>query len=160
MSVGVLQAAMLAEMAHHGQVDKAGDPYYSHVWRVAAEARILYLKRWAPDKLITPDWQRVVDVIGMVGYLHDVVEDTEHVTLMTLKDLHFDRNVVRGVASVTRADEETYAEFIRRAAAHPIGRWVKLADVEDHLRPGFVLRAALTARYEDARMVLREAVAQ
>lgn len=157
-------ARALAWMAHHDQQDKAGRPYFEHVERVA---------------------NRVIEMTGLddamtVAYLHDVVEDT-FLTLNGLLALGFSGVVVDGVESVTRRcggddrvpgipangpggllggdADELYADLIERAAAHPIGRWVKMADIEDHFREvdGYVLPDSLRTRYENARDVLAEA---
>ena len=40
--------------------------------------------------------------------------------------------VVSGIAAVTRNPDEDYVAFVRRAAEHPIGRRVKLADLRDN----------------------------
>ncbi len=48
----------------------------------------------------------------IVAVLHDVVEDTE----------------------VTHADGETYADYVVRCGANPIGRRVKLSDLADNTR--------------------------
>lgn len=42
------------------------------------------------------------------------------------------RAVIAAIESVTRRPGESYEEFVERAAANPIGRRVKLADLEDN----------------------------
>ena len=66
------------------------------------------------------------------------------------------------IDAVTRRDNETYQEFVERAAAAPYGAPVKLADVLDHLDLRFSagLTAELRARYEDAIPVLAGALAK
>lgn len=58
--------------------------------------------------------------------LHDCVEDGD----LDIDDLRheFSPEVVAGVDAVTRRPDEPYADLIERAAADPVGRWVKLAD--------------------------------
>lgn len=132
-----------AEGAHFGQVDKAGKPYIEHPRTVA---RIL--ERQGHD-------QNTV----IAGLLHDVVEDTA-VTLDDLRKLGYHEEVVRAVDSVTRREGESYMDLIRRAAADPIGKWVKLADNETNSDPERL--ALLTAeeqewftqKYAKARAVL------
>lgn len=109
MTRTVDDARALAAAAHHGQVDKAGKPYIDHP-RIVAEA-------------LEPHG----DLAVMAGWLHDVVEDSP-VTLERLADMGFPPEVVSAVDSVTRREDETYMDLIRRAAADPIGRLVKLAD--------------------------------
>lgn len=109
MNVSPATADALAEAAHAGQVDKAGQPYVGHVRAVAA--------------MLTEHGDNAV----MAGLLHDIVEDTD-VTLDQLRELGYPEEVVRAVDAVSRRDGETYMDLIRRAAADPLGRLVKLAD--------------------------------
>ena len=44
----------------------------------------------------------------------------------------FSEGVIRALNSVTKRDGETYEDFALRAAADPIGRRVKLADLADN----------------------------
>jgi len=105
-------AIALAARAHAGQVDKAGQPYILHPLRVM-------LRLEGAD-------ERVVAV------LHDVVEDTLW-TFEALEAEGFSSAVLAGLEAVTRRGGETYDDFVRRAAAHPVGRRVKRADLEDNL---------------------------
>jgi (p)ppGpp synthase/HD superfamily hydrolase len=128
---------------YEGQVDKAGQPYIDHPRTVA---RIL--TEQGHD-------QRTI----MAGLLHDVVEDTD-ITLDRLRHLGYPEEVVRAVDSVTKRPGETYMDMVRRAAADPIGKWVKLADNATNSDPE---RLALlsgeeqewfTQKYAKARAVL------
>lgn len=134
----MLSAAFkIATAAHAGQVDKAGQPYIQHPVRVAAMVHGTDAK--------------------VVALLHDVVEDSA-VTLADLAEV-FPARIVAAVDSVTRRSGEAYFEFAARAAADPLGRVVKLADVEDHLAPGHeaVIPASLIKRYRKALTILRAA---
>jgi (p)ppGpp synthase/HD superfamily hydrolase len=74
----------------------------------------------------------------LAGLLHDTVEDT-YVTLETLEGLGYPRQVIEAVDAVTRRPGEDYEQMIRRAAAHPLGCLVKLADNRSNFeRLGFV----------------------
>ena len=63
--------------------------------------------------------------------LHDVVEDTDW-SLELLKAEGFSEPILRAIDSLTRREDETYEEFVARAGRDPIGRRVKLADLEDN----------------------------
>ena len=105
------QAIAIAAKAHKGQVDKAGAPYVLHPLRIMLR--------------VSTTEERIVAV------LHDVVEDCG----VSLKDLRvegFPEVVIEAINSVTRRPEESYEDFVRRAASNPIGRRVKLADLEDN----------------------------
>lgn len=105
------RAIAVAAAAHAGQVDKAGRPYILHPLRVMLS-------------LDTTDDQ-------IVGVLHDVVEDTE-VTLDRLRADGFSEPILAALDSVTKREGEGYPAFVLRAAANPIGRKVKLADLLDN----------------------------
>jgi (p)ppGpp synthase/HD superfamily hydrolase len=68
----------------------------------------------------------------VVALLHDVIED-RMVTEEELAERGFPPEVVAGVVAMSRNADESYEAFIERAAANPIARRVKLADVEDNL---------------------------
>ena len=106
------KAERIARKAHAGQTDKAGEDYISHPLRVSARCT-------SPKAKI-------------VALLHDTVEDT-YVTPEYLKEQGFDNEVVEGVLSVTRNEGESYAQFVERAAENPIGKEVKIADLEDNM---------------------------
>lgn len=105
------RAIAIAAQAHAGQTDKAGAPYVLHPLRL--------MMRLASTE------ERIVAV------LHDVVEDST-VTFVELEKEGFAIEILEALKSVTRQAEESYDEFVLRAAANPIGRRVKLADLEDN----------------------------
>ncbi|TDC84334.1 HD domain-containing protein [Micromonospora sp. KC606] len=139
----VQDADTLAAVAHWGQVDKAGRPYINHPRAVAA----ILAAQGHGDNAI------------MAGLLHDVVEDTP-VTLDDLRAAGFPDEVVSAVDAVTRRQGETYSDLIRRAAAHPLGRLIKLADNETNSDPARLallpdeVAERLRRKYERARRVL------
>jgi hypothetical protein len=109
------KAIAIAAEAHAGQIDKAGQPYILHPLRVML--------------LLTALEDRVV------GVLHDVVEDGgEACSLDRLREEGFSETILAAIDSITKRPEEEddYDAFIRRAAKHPVGRRVKLADLEDN----------------------------
>jgi (p)ppGpp synthase/HD superfamily hydrolase len=63
--------------------------------------------------------------------LHDVVENCDW-TIDDLPSEGFSPAVLRAIDSVTKREGESYDDFIARAAADPIGRRVKLADLQDN----------------------------
>ncbi|MGU4702944.1 GTP pyrophosphokinase [Burkholderia cepacia] len=98
---------------HSGQVDKGGNPYVLHPMRV----------------MLAGD----TDDERIVGALHDVIEDSRGLwTAARLRAEGFSMRVVDAVVSVTRMPGEIYGDFIQRAATNPIGRKVKLRDIEDN----------------------------
>jgi (p)ppGpp synthase/HD superfamily hydrolase len=117
---GLEQAISLAVEKHRGQRDKSGEPYVLHPMRVMMRVR----ERGGSE------------AAQCAAILHDVVEDCD-VTLDDLRKAGFSDEVVRGVEAVTKQPAEKgdagYEGFVKRAAADPIGRMVKLADLEDNM---------------------------
>lgn len=105
-------AREICHAAHDGQVDKAGRPYYLHPERVAALCS-------NPEEKI-------------VALLHDTIEDTD-VTADYLLSRGFSHEIVDAVLAVTKREGETYEDFVARAKDNPIGRQVKIHDIEDNM---------------------------
>jgi hypothetical protein len=105
------RAIAIAAQAHEGQIDKAGVPYILHPLRVMLRLSSME--------------ERIVAV------LHDVVEDSD-VTIEDLQAEGFSAVILEALDSVTKKPGEAYDDFVLRAAANPIGRRVKLADLEDN----------------------------
>lgn len=147
MTFTLFDATALAIAAHADQKDQGdGGPYVRHPLRIM-EA----LKPYG-------------EVHQIVGVLHDTIEDT-WVTVEYLRGRGASEEIIRALLSVTHDDEsEPYEDAIRRAAADPIGRIVKLADNADnslewrmaYFPPDVVARRRL--KYKKARLILEEAV--
>jgi len=153
-------ARSLAQVAHDGQTRKgSGDPYFTHVERVAQRAG-----------------QAMGVRAAIVGYLHDVVEDTL-VDWRTLAQL-FPHAIVQDVKALTRNpglklgypmhplpgnpwDEgivgETYAQFIQRTVdtGSDIALQVKLADLHDNMSDVPEELRGIEARYIKADAMIR-----
>jgi len=106
------KALQIAKEAHKGQKDRAGNDYISHPIRVSQRCKSLKAK--------------------IAALLHDTIEDTP-LTTDYLRGQGFDEETIEAVISVTRMANETYSEFIVRAAQNPIGKEVKIADLEDNM---------------------------
>jgi (p)ppGpp synthase/HD superfamily hydrolase len=104
-------AIVIAAKAHEGQTDKGGAPYILH------PLRIMLSMSTAAERI--------------TAILHDVVEDGGW-TFNDLRADGFSSEIVDAVESVTRRPDETYDDYIFRAAQNPIGRRVKLADLKDN----------------------------
>jgi (p)ppGpp synthase/HD superfamily hydrolase len=139
------RAAQLVERAHGGQLDKQGRDYVAHHLRPIAE-------------MLRPYGRNAY----LAGLLHDIVEDTP----IRLADLSaFPTVVVAAVDSVTRRKGEPYERLIARAAAHPLGRLVKLADnwhnlcgLDELAVVDPIAAARLRNKYTTARALLIEAL--
>lgn len=148
MVTNVEVAKELATRLHSGQVDKAGAPYIEHCARVADVVEEM-MSRLASKQ----DRDLLLLDCVIVAWMHDTVEDTE-MDLAGLERLGFSYQVVSGVDACTRREKETYSEFVERASEHVVGRWVKLADIVDHLNKReddtFVQSKYMADRYRKA----------
>lgn len=106
------KAMQIAEKVHKNQVDKAGKPYIWHPVRV--------------ERRCTRQEDR------LVALLHDTVEDG-NIASEYLLLVGFSQEIVDAVLSVSRKKGEDYFEFIQRCKANPIGRRVKICDLEDNM---------------------------
>jgi len=106
------KAISIAIEAHEGDVDKAGSPYILHPLRVM-------LQMETEEEMI-------------VAVMHDVVEDSDY-SFAKLKEIGFSERVLEALDSVTKRAGEAYEDFVKRAASHPIGKKIKLADLRDNM---------------------------
>lgn len=122
------KAALICVTKHTGQRDKMGCAYFQRPMRVAMRC--------------------CTDEEKMVALLHDTIEDTD-VTPEYLLAEGFPQSVVDGILSVTKRNGESYEDFVARAKQNPLGRVVKLHDLEDNLDIFRLtaLDADMTARY-------------
>jgi len=123
-------AIALAVEAHRGQREKAGQPYVLHALRVMFR--------------VDTDAERIV------AGLHDVVEDTGR-SFDDLRKMGYSEEVLAALDCVTKREGEAYEQFVDRAAANPIARRVKLADLEDNMD----IRRLLTVGESDAKRLAK-----
>ncbi|MEX1021415.1 MAG: HD domain-containing protein [Litorilinea sp.] len=121
------RAIELAARAHAEQVDKAGQPYILHPLR-------LMLTFDTATEPITTEQKAAEQITAkqMAAVLHDIVEDTP-VTFEDLVAEGFPEAVIAAVRALTKRPGEDRLAAARRAAADPIARAVKLADVTDNM---------------------------
>ena len=105
-------AIKVATEAHACQVDKGGKPYINHPQAVAAS-------------LTNTEYK-------IVAYLHDVCEDTS-ITFDDLKDMGFTYRIVNSIRLLTKTDELTYEEYLRRLRMDSCARAVKMADLKHNM---------------------------
>ena len=141
---GVAAAESIARSAHDGAMNQHdGEPYIRHVERVAAHLAAA----GASEK------------IQMVGWLHDVVEDT-HLTLDDLLTLGFPPDVVDAVDCITHRRGESREDYYQRVGSNRMALAAKMADIRDNTDPtrkenlATTTRERLRAKYEKAHRAL------
>ena len=106
------KAIAIAVDAHRGQKDRYDAPYILHPLRVMS-------------RLQSPTEKTV-------AVLHDVVEDTDW-TFEDLRDEGFPEPILEALDCLTKRDGEPYEKLVKRSAANPLARRVKIADLEDNM---------------------------
>lgn len=124
-----IEAFRIADTYHRGQTDKSGAPYLIHLYRVA-------------DSMAT-------EAETVTALLHDLLEDTDAEENVLSP---FSQDVQEAVRCLTRGTEEQYFAYIERVKQNPLARKVKIADIQDHLRPELrqFISESLQKRYQQA----------
>ncbi len=111
------RAIALAVNAHHGQRDKAGQPYILHLLRVM-------------DNVADP-------IEKQAAVLHDYIEDVGG-SVEELDRHAISQPAIQAIVYLTRPDQSTYCDYIIKLSSDSIAMRVKLADLEDNYRIGRV----------------------
>ena len=117
-------AAAMSKSWHEGQVDKAGQPYWTHPARVAKN-----LQSWPGfEELSDDDKERAL----CTAYLHDVLEDCD-VSRVELLDNGFGMGIMHPVFLLTKDEKFTTIEnYCSNIRGNKIARAVKLSDLGDN----------------------------
>jgi len=111
-------AEEIAKKAHKGQKDKAGKDYFSSHLSFVANSLSNPLQR-------------------AIGFLHDVIEDTEYT-----KETLYNELIVKGVDELeadivvstvdilSRKENESYNSYIKKIKNNSLARIVKIADMK------------------------------
>ena len=130
------RAIALAVKSHHGQRDKAGQPYVLHVLRVM---------------------HAVNDPIAkQAAVLHDYIEDVGG-TVEELSRHEISQEAIQAIVRLSKPDHLSYCEYVINLFSDPIAVQVKMADLEDNYRIG---RVAYRADHEgeDAKRIQKYAL--
>jgi len=105
-------AIQIALEAHRGQVDKAEKPYILHPLRLM---------------------NQMDDEIEMIAaVLHDVLEDSQ-VTIQELEKAGVPKESLEMIECLTKRNNETYEDFIRRISLNKKAAKIKIKDIEDNM---------------------------
>lgn len=139
------RAREISKEAHKGQVDKAGEDYFLHPYRVMVRCK---------DK-----------TEQIVALLHDVVEDSDW-TFEMLEEEGFTPEIIDALKCLTKlSEDEDYDHFISRVLTNQLAMKIKLYDIEDNLnlsRLGELTEADIirSQKYMRARARLKEALGE
>lgn len=121
---------------HRPQKDKNGDDYYKHPIAVAG-----YFFQ-----------ERDIEA-AIVALLHDLVEDTS--VTMDFIYANYPTAIASAVDAMTRREDETYKQYIRKCIKNPLARRVKKQDILDNLRSERMFKDAPLERYYWALAAIR-----
>lgn len=107
------EANNLAYQYHKNQIDKSGEMYFSHVYKVA----------WNAGKMFPKDR----DILSAIGYLHDILEDTDCPEELILEKCG--QRVLDGVKAMTKIKGESYDDYLDRLCKNPDAVKVKYCDL-------------------------------
>lgn len=108
----LLHAMHLAINAHGKQLDRNGQPYIGHCFRVMSAGQTLEEK--------------------IVGVLHDILEDTK-MSIIDLSAEGFSEHVIDAVHTLTKLENEDYDHYIGRVERNDLAIRVKLNDLTDNM---------------------------
>lgn len=104
-------ALNIAESAHKGQVDKAGEPYINHPLKVASAFED--------------------DTRYIIAILHDVIEDSD-ITINDLINYGFPSNFIDALEAITKRGE-SYEEYLKKVKSNVLATQVKLEDLKHNM---------------------------
>lgn len=116
-------ARVVATLAHRRQVDKIGEPYIEHPQRVVSRLSKAFR-----------EGDQENDIVAAVGWLHDVLEDSD-LTNQDLLKCGIRSDVIKSVELLTKVPNEPNDEYYRRVSNDYFARKVKIADMQDNLDP-------------------------
>lgn len=108
----LLHAMHVAIKAHGKQLDRNGQPYIGHCFRVMTAGQTLEEK--------------------IVGVLHDVLEDTA-LDIISLSAEGFCEEIIDAVHTLSKLENEDYDHYIRRVMRNDLAIRVKLNDLTDNM---------------------------
>lgn len=118
------RSRLIASLAHRGQRDAIGAPYWGHLARVAARSETIR------GRMTDPLDRHHVEA---AAWLHDVLEDTP-VTFDQLRIAGIAVPVLEAVSLLTHRGEARPV-YLARIAGHPLARLIKIADTLDNTDP-------------------------
>ena len=129
----IKKAEQIAREAHQNQKRWDGSPYIEHPKRVALSFKDFDCR--------------------IVGWLHDVLEDT-NIKAQDLVNRGIPVRLVNSIKNLTKRDGENYYIFIMQISRDPIASKVKIADIEDNLNDN-LKEGSLKDKYRLARHILK-----
>ena len=110
--------------------DAGGHDYLQHLYAVAEGVD---KKGEIAGSEYNPDIRVFYRRAYIVALLHDILEDTD-CSEQELRNAGCDDDIIEAIKSVTRRkDEQYYFDFIKRANKNPMGRIVKICDLENNM---------------------------
>ncbi len=131
------RAIGIALQSHKGQKDRAGFPYILH------PLAVMGMVTGADEKII--------------AVLHDVIEDTS-ITLKDLEKYEMPDFIIEAVDAISRREDESYKDYIKRCGENPMARHVKLADLDHNTSEDRIknIKESAIKRYKESKLYLKK----
>jgi len=124
LKIKLKEATLLAEEAHDGQTDKAGQPYFMHPQVVRKIVGDMIYKWHGYDEA----YEAFSIKAEIVSLLHDVVEDTD-LTISDLKDYGVPFDCIEAIKKLTKVDGQGHEEYLTKIKSDKLATLVKIADM-------------------------------
>jgi (p)ppGpp synthase/HD superfamily hydrolase len=124
LRIKLREAMLIAEKAHHGQTDKAGQPYFLHP-KAVSEIVCNLIFSWYGEDECYEDFFLKAEIVSL---LHDVIEDTD----LTIEDLRKNQvpfDCIEAIKALTKTAGQDYDDYLTNLKSDRLATIVKIADL-------------------------------
>lgn len=124
LKIKLKEAILLAEQAHDGQTDKAGQPYFLHPKAVSKIVGDM-IYRWNGYDEASVSFSIKAEIVSL---LHDVIEDTS-LTISDLQDYGVPTDCIEAIKKLTKVDGQDNEDYLTKIKSDKLATLVKIADL-------------------------------
>jgi len=124
LRIKLQEATLLAEKAHEGQKDKAGQSYFMHPQAVS-EIVCNIIFSWYGEDESYEDFFLKAEIVSL---LHDVIEDTS-LTVKDLQNYQVPYDCIEAIKALTKTEGHEYFEYLTKIKNNRLATIVKIADL-------------------------------
>lgn len=124
LRIKLREAMLLAEKAHSGQTDKAGQPYFHHPRAVSEIVGNLIFSWYGAPEI----YEGFLLKAEIVSLLHDVIEDT-NLTIEDLRKKAVPSDCIKAIKALTKTEGQSYDDYLANLKSDRLASIVKIADL-------------------------------
>jgi (p)ppGpp synthase/HD superfamily hydrolase len=131
-----LNAFQIMMAVHSHRKDKSGMTYFWHPLRVANSMKGWQIQTIALlHDIIEDGTDMEYNLLKLIGVSdEDIRIDGQMMSIYKLRKLGIDdEDVLSAVDSITKRENESYRDYLKRVKVNPLARLVKLADIDDNM---------------------------